>query len=473
MKKLLAFLFFLLTGTIMAQENVCDILIKNTSPVPIDSKQRLPLFVWARIPSNLSDDEISDYLKKLNERKIVLLTGWRIPKEGIEKGISEAIRIDRIRKNLGLPVFVDASGIVYMFFNGSEETAHIDDEGKPFFDTSFSKGVKIGCPFRIDTRYPVIESRIKQFLEAYKNEGIKINYWAVDWEIDGPMEWNDAWENSKKCTICRQNIERIEDFDNFQRAVRRKRADLQKSVFVETVKQYYPECLIGNYAVNPHDGYRYWWDYFEKEVKDATYQKKQNALHRKWFDEFKYSGYTIAMPVIYTWYRFFNDYTFENKQYRWFYPLLKEATSVGRNTKPEIPIVSFVHWQTVLKPKQIPSDFEPMSRDRYKELLWHMLLRGHDTFCIWSPQNEMSEEIKVVHEVYLESLRYSDFILRGKPIYWNVPEEPDTIISAIRLKNNLLVMRTDFNDSKEIRMTIDHTTVRIPVMSSPTIIKIR
>ena len=85
----------------------------------------------------------------------------------------------------------------------------------------------------------------------------------------------------------------------------------------------------------------------------------------------------------------------------------------------------------------------------------------------------MSEEIKVVHEVYLESLRYSDFILRGKPIYWSVPEEPDTIISAIRLKNNLLVMRTDFNDSKEIRMTIDQTTVRIPVMSSPTIIKIR
>ena len=474
MKKFLIFIILVLWGTLMAQENICDILIKNTTPVTVDTGKRLPVFVWARIPTNLSEEDLTNYLKALDERKLVMLTGWRIPKEGIEKGIEESIKIDKIRKNLNLPVFVDATSIVHRFFDGSQETAHTDDDGKPFFDTSFSKGIKIGCPFRVEQRYPVITDRIERFLQAYKKEGIKINYWAVDWEVDGPMEWNDAWQNSKKCKICRQNIKNIDNFEYFQKTIRTKRAELQNEVFVKTVKNYYPDCLIGNYAVNPHDGYRYWYDYFERETSAVIYQKKHNALHRKWFDEFKYAGYTMAMPVIYTWYKFFSDYTFQQKEYRWFYPLMREITSAGKNTKSGVPIISFVHWQTVLKPEQIPPDFVPLSREKYKELLWHMLLRGHDAFCVWSPVNEMAQEIKVVHEVFVESLRFNNFILNGKVVLWNVPEEPDTVLSALALKNKLLVIRTDFNDKpEELKIKINGRPVKIPLVSGPFVLEIK
>ncbi|MCX7704985.1 MAG: hypothetical protein N2115_01840 [bacterium] len=473
MKNLLYFSVILLGTVVMADENVCDILIKNTKPIITDIDKRLPIFVWAHIPEHLTEQQILSYLKQLDERKIVLLTGWRIPKEGEKTGIQNALKIDMIRKQLNLPVFIDASGIVYMFFDGSEQTAHINDEGKPFFDTSFSKEVKIGCPFRIETRYRVIAERIENFLKAYKKEGIDIKYWAVDWEVDGPIEWNNAWENSKKCMVCRKNIKNIDDFYEFQKAVRGKRAELQKEVFVKTVSKYYPECLIGNYAVNPHDGYRYWWDYFEKETKGAIYQKKQDALHRKWFDEFRYSGYTMAMPVIYTWYRFFQDYNFEPKEYRWFYPLMKEATSVGKNTSSNIPVITFVHWQTVSKPKNVPADFVPLSRGKYKELLWHLLLRGHDAFCLWSPINEMAEEIKVVHEVYAESLKYNDFILKGKPVFWDVPEEPDTIISGMKLNEKLLFIRSDFKEPRELKIKVDGRITKIPVIKEPAIMEIK
>lgn len=473
MKKFLLIFLMISGGVLMAQQNICDILIKNTSPVNVEINKRLPVFVWTRIPSNISEEKLEEYLTELEKRKIVLLTGWRIPKEGIDKGIEEAIKIDKLRKKLNLPVFVDATNIVYRFFNGSPETAHIDDNENTFFDTSFSKGAKIGCPFRIESRYPEITERLTRFLEAYKKEGIRIDYWAVDWEIDGPMEWNDAWQNSKKCKICRKGIKNIENFDEFQKAVRMKRVILQKEVFVKTIKKYYPDCMIGNYAVNPHDGYRYWYDYFEKEVNGATYQKKHNALHRKWFDEFKYSGYTMAMPVIYTWYKFFSDYLFEPAEYRWFYPLMKEVASAGKNTPSHIPIISFVHWQTVLKPEKLPSDFVPLSREKYKELLWHMLLRGHDAFCLWSPLNEMAEEIKAVHEVYVESLKYNDFILNGKPVFWDVPEEPGTVISGIRLRNKLLVMRTDFEKPEEITVKIDNKKIKIPAVSSPFFIEVK
>ena len=474
MSNLIILKIFLLAATIsMAGENVIDILIKNTEKVKADIGKRMPVFVWARIPTNLPEEKLTEYLKKLDERKIVLLTGWRIPKEGIDKGIDEALKVDRIKNQLGLPVFIDATGIVHMFFDGSEQTSHIDDEGRPFFDTSFSKGAKIGCPFRVDVRYPAIKERIEKFLEAYRKEGIEIKYWAVDWEVDGPMEWNDAWENSKKCRICRENIRNINNFVEFQKAVRGKRADLQKEVFVKTVKKYYPDCLIGNYAVNPHDGYRYWWDYFEKETNGAIYQREQNALHRKWFDEFKYSGYTMAMPVIYTWYRFFSDYTFQPEEYRWFYPLMKEATSAGKNTPSDIPIISFVHWQTVLKPEILPQGFVPLSREKYKHLLWHLLLRGHDTFCLWSPLNEMAEEIKPVHEVYTESLKYNDFILKGKPVFWDVPEKPATVISGMRLNKKILVIRTDFDIPQEVELKLDGKKIKIPPVNQPLVVEIK
>lgn len=461
-------------GNTMAQENICDILIKNTVSVTIDIGKRLPLFVWTRFPTNLSEQHITDYLIKLAERKLVLVTGWRIPREGIEKGIEEALRIDRIRKQLNIPVFVDATGIVYMFFDGSQQTAHIDNEGKPFFDSSFSKNIKIGCPFKIDTRYSVISERIEKFLKAYKKENIEIQYWAVDWEVDGPMEWNDAWENCKKCVICRQNIKNINNFAAFQKAIRMKRAELQNEVFVKKVSKFYPKCLIGNYAVNPHDGYRYWWDYFEKETKGAIYQNMHNALHRKWFDEFRYTGYTMAMPVIYTWYRFFTGYGFEPKEYRWFYPLMKEITSVGKNTPSNIPVITFVHWQTVEKPENIPHDFSPLSRKKYKELLWHLLFRGHDAFCLWSPINEMAEEIKVVQEVYIESLKWNNFIVKGKPVLWQIPEEPDTVISGLRMNNKILVVRSDFiKEPQEIKVRFNGNQVKIPVIDEPTIIEIK
>lgn len=474
LKKVFLFLGFFLIFKTISSANIVDIIIENTKPISIKEKNRMPLFVWTSIPLNISDKEIKIYLEKLSERNIILFTRWYIPKEGIEKGIKDALGIDRIKKELNYPIFIDATSIVTRFFDGSKETGHIDENGNIFFDMSFSPNVKMGCPFKIEVRYPVVKEYLEKFLKAYKNEGIEINYWAIDWEIDGPIEWNDAWINSKRCVICRKNIKNIENFEEFQKIIRRKRSDLQKEVFVDTIKKYYPNCLTGNYAVNPHDGYRYWWDYFEKEVEGARYQKKQNALHRKWFDEFKYSGYTMAMPVIYTWYRFFNDYTFENKEYRWFYPLIKEGTSVGKNTPSNIPIITFVHWQTVNKPKELPEDFVPLSREKYKELLWHLLLRRHNTFCLWSPLNEMAEEIKVLHEVYSESFKYNDFLLNGKVIFWDVPEEPDTVISGLKLKNKLLIIRSDFKEEKKvIKIKVDSKKIEIPVVSGPFVLEIK
>ena len=43
---------------------------------------------------------------------------------------------------------------------------------------------------------------------------------TADWEVDGPHEWNQAWEHSRQCARCRENLPNLEDFASFQAALR-------------------------------------------------------------------------------------------------------------------------------------------------------------------------------------------------------------------------------------------------------------
>lgn len=76
-----------------------------------------------------------------------------------------------------------------------------DQDGQPFYDDSFGEQ-KMGCPFALDFRYPAIKEQVEYFLRGYKAAGIGVDFIFADWEIDGPIEWNDAWANSKKCRRC-------------------------------------------------------------------------------------------------------------------------------------------------------------------------------------------------------------------------------------------------------------------------------
>ena len=91
-------------------------------------------------------------------------------------------------------------------------------------------------------------------------------------------------------------------FRSFQAALRKLRAKIEREVYCNTVKAYFPKCYMGNYSVYPHNGVRYWYDYFEygdgKLPKGAPYEADQRAKYRRWFKDFDLTGYTMAMPVL-------------------------------------------------------------------------------------------------------------------------------------------------------------------------------
>ena len=54
-----------------------------------------------------------------------------------------------------------------------------------------------------------------------------------------------------------------------------------------------------------------------------------------------------------------------------------------------------------------------------------------------------------MHQVYRESHAYREFLLAGEPIAFDVPPTPGPVVSAIRLGSELLIIRSDFDGTRE------------------------
>jgi len=437
------------------------LVLENTKPLKWPRGNRLPLYLWPVMDVDTGDDGATEsIIQQLDAHGIGAISTWNPGRQ--EETLAKGMRVAKIQKRLGLPININANPCTYSFCNGDLRTAHISENGEPFFDESFSKGHKMGCPFALDFRNPIMKKRVEDFVKAYKEAGLEVNFIFADWEIDGPIEWNGGWDSSKRCKRCRENIPNINDFTAFQTSLRQKRSELQREMLADTVKSYFPNALVGNYGVYPHDGYRYWYDYFEQFVEGAPHKRDGRAKYRQWFDEFPLTGYTFAMPVVYTWDTIWNWYDFDDSDYRWFYNMLLVGSNAGKYTPGKIPIITFVHWHTVETTGKDES-IEQFSEEKYQELLWHLLLRGHDTFFMWCPQDQAVAETRLVHQVYAESLQYQEFLNDGEPITFGVPSRPEPVVSGLKLRNHLLLRRTDFDDREtDVTLIVDGVKVEIP-----------
>lgn len=424
---------------------VVQTVLDHTTPLTHPRGSRLPMYILpiSGALSGVSDQAAERVLADLASRGIGYSVEWNPTR--LHESLTEAVRIAKLQQKIGQPVAANATACLQGFCDGSSDTLHIGLNGERFSDDSC--GAPLGCPFALQHRIGDVRKRIEQFLDGYQSAGVSPAFVFADWEIDGPIEWNGHRESCARCVTCRSHIPDFSDFRAFQASLRRIRCQLQREAFSEPVRKRFPESLVGNYGVNPHDGHRYWYDYFETPVDDSIpVLKDQKASYREWYPEFPETGFTFAMPVIYTWYRTFAWYDFPNTDYRWFYNMLKEASSAGRHTAPEIPIIPFVHRNTTAPPEKPDAAVVAMSHSAYQDLLWHMLMRGHDTFFVWCLPEELGDETRTVHEVYSNSLQYAEFLSDGTPEVFDVPSQPGIIESRVRLGDQVLVRRSLYRD---------------------------
>ena len=110
-----------------------------------------------------------------------------------------------------------------------------------------------------------------------------------------------------------------------------------------------------------------------------------------------------------------------------------------------------------------PPDHPQFSEEKYRELLWHLLLRGHDALFMWSPRDQALKESQLAHQVYAESHEYRDFLAHGTPVSFTVPKQPGPVVSALRRDDRLLVRRTDFTDTDAVvELEVDGRVLQVP-----------
>ena len=202
---------FLLLGLALGQAAIAQpkvelptrlkVVLENTQPVDRPLDGRLPMFVLpiSGALSSLPLGQAEEALDRLAKRGIGYSVNWN--HNDLEASLKEGLRIGRMQQQMGGMVSVHATSCLYSFFDGTPRTQHLDDNGRAFAETSF--GGTMGCPFTLEHRIPVIRERVESFLKAYKAAGVDIDFIFADWEIDGPIEWNGAWESSKRCRRCR------------------------------------------------------------------------------------------------------------------------------------------------------------------------------------------------------------------------------------------------------------------------------
>ena len=178
------------------------VVLDNARPLAFPRGGRLPLFLWPAMDAGDLDAAGAEALvRELDLRGVGLVASWQ---SGDAAGsLGRALVVARAQKKAGVPIAVNATSLLYGFFDGRPETAHVDDKGRPFFDDSFGREAKIGCPFALEGRVAEIRGRVEKFLSAYIKEGLPPQFVWADWEVDGPLEFNRAHEAAKKCVRCR------------------------------------------------------------------------------------------------------------------------------------------------------------------------------------------------------------------------------------------------------------------------------
>ncbi len=448
----------------MNQMELIRDILDALPPLEHPRGKRLPLYLWALRGMPASDDRTArELIREADARGLAFLAVW--DHENMPESLDEALRLGRLQREMGLSIGADAIKPLYSFCDGSLATAHVNKHGEPFFDRSHSPDRPIGCPFALEHRYPEIAGRIHAFAQAYRHADLPLAFVFSDWEIDGPLEWNNAWDHIRRCERCQAKLGDVDDFAHVQRTLRSIRADMQRECYARPILQRFPQALVGNYAVYAHGGMRYWYDYFEQFNPELPHVWDQQEPSRPWAHEYPQTDYTFGMPVLYTWYRTFDWYDYAVSDYRWFYNMLKIASNAGEHKPNGHELITFVHHTLTDPPDSgVEPHVVPMSAWAYQELLWHALLRGHDALFSWSPNDVAVHEAVLTHQVYAQSLAYGDILQRGQPVTYDVPQEPGVVVSAVRLDGELLVRRTDFFDevSEPFELAVGDIRVRVP-----------
>jgi hypothetical protein len=279
-------------------------------------------------------------------------------------------------------------------------------------------------------------------LKPLKDAGIKVETVFFDYEGQ-PHPWNGIYfaQSTPEIRKTYQDPSVLKTFNTFYGYTLNLRSELESQSMAQPVHQLFPDARVGNY-----------WDIVSSEAVPFTGVGPAAPPVQLG------KGMSMIMPALYAKNtilpNFFNSdwpVTQSRVDDIYFHHLLLTGSSANANKSGNL--ISYLYIGPSVRMSADPRfKDKDLSRPAFRELLWHLWLRGTDGMYVYnggSPKTALStlqsfQCMEDVRSVLDEMLAYRDFLDHGKPMNFSVPAmfSPDVVWSGLRLKDRYLIRAT-------------------------------
>ena len=380
-------------------------LLPRVPPLRQDPAGRLPLITW--VPFRLTPEDTS-----FDEGKPLPDAMYR---EIGRRGFTQ--RIPMNVKYIPMALAMQKAGLPIVFMEGvggkgppsSADPAHELPEG---FKLEPGEG-HYHHPLLLDG-WQRRADELRATLRKFKEAGVRVTAAWLDWEEE-PHALPDRWLQAAMCNQCRSMFPpgTLDSFEAYTHYITRFKQQVLSAYLAAPIREVYPDCSITNWAL--------------------TLSSVERPTRSIWGNKRMPPGdiglFTAANPVVYG----NNLYFLYHWQQDWRWPLddahmdrlyteimLGNISDNAANQQLMAPWGQSVPWVARYCPDLDGKEslIPILSRDRYREILRHVWLRGADAMQVFNPIRSdhpaiATEEVEDVAAVYDELLAYRDFLDQG------------------------------------------------------------
>ena len=344
-------------------------------------------------------------------------------KDLLARGLTEHIHMDEQMIPIARALQKAGAPVIMMEGKGDQWPANLAGDPKEWahlFDTGYvPKEAAHACP-AFAAGWEINARHVRATLQKYRDAGITVDAVWMDWEGD-PIGGAERYEQALHCARCRESLPPgvLASAKSFSDYCWRRYMDIGAAYLAAPVLEVFPECSVTNWRVTvstPSRPVRNWEDRPYCAVVPASFTASNPVAY----------GNTVSWSL---WKPGFKKDREHVDQF-YTYLLLNETSDDAANRLIWAPERKAVPWVC----RWCPDDPDPkipiMSRERYREVLRHLWLRGINGMQIFNPKRDGYEDIAVAEvqdavAVYDEMLACRDFIDHGTPVCLDLPKLQD------------------------------------------------
>jgi hypothetical protein len=368
----------------------------------------------------------------------------------LARGVTQHVTLDPAHLPVARAVAAAGSPVVMMEGMGGTWPAELGGAREVWqhrLDPGYvPRAVVKPCPMWLDG-WAAAGRRVRDTLTRYKASGVPVDAVWMDWEGD-PMPTFDAYEQARHCSRCRGTIPpaALVDAASFRTWRGRLWFDLLGAYLAAPVAEIFPAASITNWMATistPERPLPFWEGTLQTPALPSMVSATNPVAYG--IDEAFETGWSASWPVD----RLHVDRFFTNV-------LLRMVSVDTANRAAWAPHLKSIPW--VARWCHGAGGPDPrvpiMSRERYREVLRHLWLRGVDGMQVFNPvvpryEHLAEAEVEDALAVQAEMLAEGD-VLGGAVLALAVPEpQSEGVVWSGRVLGDRAVVRAFSQNGRE------------------------